>query len=42
MSRRRVLVASAGIFASVAFLRRPAQAAEFTLRYGNDLPATHP
>ncbi|GAC1413625.1 MAG: TRAP transporter substrate-binding protein [Candidatus Velthaea sp.] len=42
MSRRRILVGGAGIFASIGILRLPAHAAEFTLRYGNDLPTTHP
>jgi tripartite ATP-independent transporter DctP family solute receptor len=34
--------ATAAAFASVAFVRLPGEAAEFTLKYGNDLPAGHP
>jgi tripartite ATP-independent transporter DctP family solute receptor len=43
-TRRRFLQRSAGAAASVALpmLPRPARAAEFTYKYGNTLPPTHP
>src|SRR3981081_4829039 len=40
LSRRAILAGAVAAGASV--LGRPAQAAEFNLKYGNDLPATHP
>lgn len=43
-SRRTFIsaVASAAVLPSITFLSRPAHAAEFTYKIGNDLPATHP
>src|SRR5262245_320177 len=46
ISRRTVLtrtvLAGAGAVAGASILSRRGQAAEFNLKYGNDLPATHP
>lgn len=42
ISRRRLLVGSAGTFASIGILRFPAGAAEFSYKLGNDSPPTHP
>ncbi len=39
---RRTVLAAAGAIAGTSVLSRRAQAAEFNLKYGNDLPATHP
>ena len=39
---RRTVSAGAGAIAGASVLSRRAQAAEFNLKYGNDLPATHP
>jgi TRAP-type transport system periplasmic protein len=39
---RRGFVASAAAFASIGILRFPASAAEFTYKYANDNPLTHP
>ena len=39
---RRTILAGAGAIAGASVLGRRAQAAEFNLKYGNDLPATHP
>jgi TRAP-type transport system periplasmic protein len=39
---RRGFVASASAFASIGILRFPASAAEFTYKYANDNPLTHP
>jgi tripartite ATP-independent transporter DctP family solute receptor len=41
LDRRSLLAASAAL-AAPAFLARPAGAAEFTYKYANNLPATHP
>ncbi len=41
-SSRRAFVASAAGFASIAFLRSPAKAAQFQYKYGNPLAADHP
>ena len=40
-NRRTVLKSSAAAIATAAVIRR-ANAAEFSLKYGNDLPAAHP
>src|SRR5437763_13020 len=39
---RRTILAGAVALAGTAHSNRRAQAAEFNLKYGNDLPATHP
>jgi TRAP-type transport system periplasmic protein len=39
---RRAILAGAGAFAGTGLISRRAQAAEFNLKYGNDLPAAHP
>jgi tripartite ATP-independent transporter DctP family solute receptor len=39
---RSEFVAGASVFASIGILRFPAAAAEFTLKYANDNPVTHP
>jgi len=41
ISRRRILSGTAA-FIGASVIGRRAQAAEFNLKYGNDLPATHP
>jgi len=41
-SRRRFAAASAAAFASIAILRSPARAAQFTYRYGSNLSLDHP
>src|SRR3982074_2106633 len=38
----RTVLAAAGAIAGTSVLSRRAQAAEFNLKYGNDLPAAHP
>ena len=42
MISRRTVLAGAGAMAGASVLGRRAQAAEFNLKYGNDLPPTHP
>ena len=42
MISRRTVLAGAGAVAGASILSRDGQAAEFNLKYGNDLPATHP
>jgi tripartite ATP-independent transporter DctP family solute receptor len=42
MNRRTFTAASASTFASIAILRYPAGAAEFTYKFGNDNPEAHP
>src|SRR5262245_9728412 len=39
---RRTILSAAGAVAGASIIGRSAQAAEFNLKYGNDLPATHP
>ena len=39
---RRTILAGAGAFAGAGLVSRRAQAAEFNLKYGNDLPVAHP
>jgi TRAP-type transport system periplasmic protein len=39
---RRTVLAGASAFAGASMVGRGARAAEFNLKYGNDLPATHP
>jgi tripartite ATP-independent transporter DctP family solute receptor len=39
---RRTVLSGAGAVAGVSIAGRRAKAAEFNLKYGNDLPATHP
>jgi tripartite ATP-independent transporter DctP family solute receptor len=39
---RRTVLSGAGAVAAVSIAGRPAKAAEFNLKYGNDLPAAHP
>jgi tripartite ATP-independent transporter DctP family solute receptor len=41
-SRAAFVAGAAGLFASIAFVRRPADAAEFTYKLGLNQPATHP
>jgi tripartite ATP-independent transporter DctP family solute receptor len=41
-SRRQFAAASAAAFASIAVLRSPARAAQFTYRYGSNLSLDHP
>ena len=42
LSRRRAVLAGAGLLAAPAILRRPALAAEFNYKYGTVLPPDHP
>ena len=42
MERRHFIAAAATAYATVGIARCPASAAEFTLKWGNDWPATHP
>jgi tripartite ATP-independent transporter DctP family solute receptor len=42
MLSRRVFIGSASAFASIGYLRRPANAAEFSLKLGFDQPLNHP
>ncbi|GAC1534824.1 MAG: TRAP transporter substrate-binding protein [Candidatus Velthaea sp.] len=42
MNRARFTAATAAAFATVAFLRYPAGAAEFTFKFANDNPDSHP
>jgi TRAP-type transport system periplasmic protein len=42
MMNRRTFTAGAAAFASIGILRFPAGAAEFTYKFGNDNPETHP
>jgi hypothetical protein len=44
LSRKRLLEigAGAGAFGSIAILRRPADAAQFSLKLANDQTPTHP
>ena len=42
LSRKSFAAASAGAFAGIGILRWPASAAEFTYKYANDNPLTHP
>jgi tripartite ATP-independent transporter DctP family solute receptor len=39
---RRTVLSGAGAIAGASLIGRRAEAAEFNLKYGNDLPATHP
>lgn len=42
IASRRALLAGAGSLAAASVLRRPADAAEYELRFGNNMPQSHP
>lgn len=42
ITRRQFVTGTAAAFATVGVLRSPARAAEFTYKYANNLPVTHP
>ena len=42
VKRRHALAAGAGAFASIAFLRTPVRAAQYTMKYGHNLTEDHP